>query len=158
MVKIKNKIFSLFQYIEIKKQLKQIQADSHALYVKMHNYHWNIKGMDFFPVHDHTEVIYNNMSAIYDDTAERVLQLGGKPYLTMKELINATKVEDEEKDSFRSKEVVESIIKESNYLLKEFKNLSNLASQADDKTTEAFADDHVAKLEKDLWMMTNMIS
>ena len=50
------------------------------------------------------------------------------------------------------------VIKESNYLLKEFKNLSNLASQADDKTTEAFADDHVAKLEKDLWMMTNMIS
>lgn len=143
---------------KIIEQLKQIQADSHALYVKMHNYHWNIKGMDFFPVHDHTEVVYNNMSTIYDDTAERVLQLGGKPYLTMKELINATKVKDEEKDSFKSKEVVESIIKESDYLLKEFKNLSNLASQADDKTTEAFADDHVAKLEKDLWMMTNMIS
>ena len=135
---------------KIIEQLKQIQADSHALYVKMHNYHWNIKGMDFFPVHDHTEVIYNNMSAIYDDTAERVLQLGGKPYLTMKELINATKVEDEEKE-------VKDILEEKD-VLKEFKNLSNLASQADDKTTEAFADDHVAKLEKDLWMMTNMIS
>lgn len=33
---------------KIIEQLKQIQADSHALYVKMHNYHWNIKGMDFF--------------------------------------------------------------------------------------------------------------
>ncbi len=76
---------------KIIEQLKQTQADAHALYVKMHNYHWNIKGMDFFPVHDHTEEIYNNMSVLYDDTAERVLQLGGKPYLTIKELANANK-------------------------------------------------------------------
>ncbi len=68
-----------------------------------------------------------------------------------------TKVEDEVKDSFNSKEVVASIIKEYTYLLKEFKTLSNLASEADDKTTEAFADDHAAKLEKDIWMMTSMI-
>ena len=33
------------------KQLKQIQADAHALYIKVHNYHWNVKGMDFHPVH-----------------------------------------------------------------------------------------------------------
>ncbi len=139
-------------------QLKQIQADAHALYIKMHNYHWNIKGMDFFPVHSHTEEIYNNMSELYDDTAERVLQLGGKPYLTIQELANATKVETEEKESFNSKEIVTAIIEEYNYLLDEFKNLSKVASEVEDKTTEAFADEKVAKFEKDIWMMSNMIS
>lgn len=138
-------------------QLKQTQADAHALYIKMHNYHWNIKGMDFFPVHDHTEKIYDKMSELYDDTAERVLQLGGKPYLTAKELLEATKIEDETKDSFNSKEVVTAIINEYKYLLEEFRNLSELASEANDKTTEAFADDHVAELEKDLWMLSSMI-
>lgn len=138
-------------------QLKQTQADAHALYIKMHNYHWNIKGMDFFPVHDHTEKIYNKMSELYDDTAERVLQLGAKPYLTAKELASATKIEDEQKDSFNSKEVVAAIVKEYEYLLEEFKKLSQAASEEDDKTTEAFADDHVAELEKDLWMLKSMI-
>ena len=74
-------------------QLKQIQADAHALYVKLHNYHWNVKGMDFHPVHAYTEGLYNEMSAIYDDMAERAIILGGKPYLTSQELIDATKIE-----------------------------------------------------------------
>ncbi len=143
---------------KVVESLKQIQADAHALYVKIHSYHWNIKGMDFFPVHNHTEEIYNSMSALYDDAAERVLQLGGKPYLTVKELDSATKIETETKDSFNSKEVIVAIIKEYKYLLKEFKTLSDISSEDGDKTTEAFADEKVAKLEKDLWMMKNMIS
>lgn len=139
------------------KQLKQIQADSHALYVKIHNYHWNVVGMDFFPVHNHTEGIYKNMSELYDASAERVLQLGGKPYLTLTELVENTKIEEESKDEFRSKEIVVAIIKEYNYLLQTFKNLSETSSSTNDKVTEAFADEYVAKLEKDLWMLGNMI-
>lgn len=139
------------------KQLKQLQADAHALYVKTHNYHWNVKGMDFFPIHNSTEEIYNNMSVLYDDTAERVIQLGGKPHLTMSELVKATKIKEEKGDSFRSKEIMKSIISDCNYLLKSFRDLSEVASEAGDKTTEAFADDHVAKLEKELWMYGSMV-
>ncbi len=139
------------------KQLKQIQADAHALYVKVHNYHWNIKGMDFFPVHNQTEEIYNSMSTLYDDAAERVLQLGEKPYLTMGELIKATKIKEEKGDSFRSKDVVKAIISDYKYLLKSFQTLSEVAGEAGDKTTEAFADDKVSELEKQLWMIGNMI-
>lgn len=138
-------------------QLKQLQADAHALYIKIHNYHWNVEGMDFFPVHNHTEEIYNNMSTLYDDAAERVLQLGEKPYLTMSELLKATKIKEEKGNSFKSKEVVKAIISDYKYLLKSFKDISQTAGDADDKTTEAFADDHVSKLEKDLWMLGNML-
>lgn len=137
--------------------LKQIQADSHAMYVKIHNYHWNIKGMDFFPVHNHTEEIYTSMSTLFDDTAERVLQLGDKPYLTINDLANATKIEEETRDSFNSKEVIEAIINDYNYFLIEFRALAENAAKEDDKTTEAFADENVAKLEKDLWMIGNML-
>lgn len=143
---------------KIVKQLKQIQADAHALYIKIHNYHWNVKGMDFFPVHAHTEKIYTSMSELFDDMAERVLTLGEKPYLTMEELIKNTKIETETKDTFKSKEIVESIIKDYNYLLESFKTLSEIASEKGDKTTEAYADEKVAELEKDLWMLGNMIS
>lgn len=138
--------------------LKQIQADAHALYVKLHNYHWNIKGMDFFPIHNSTEEIYNNMSSLFDDSAERVLQLGGKPYITLSQLVSATNIKEETKDSFRSKEVVETIVSDYNYLLENFKKLSEVASTAGDKTTEAFADENVASLEKELWMLGNMIN
>ena len=139
------------------KQLKKIQADAHALYVKIHNYHWNVKGMDFHPVHAYTEGLYNQMSVLYDDMAERTIILGEKPYLTMEELISSTKIETETADSFKSREIVEKIIKDFNYLLDAFKILSDLSSNANDKGTEAFADEKVAKLEKDLWMLNSML-
>lgn len=138
-------------------QLKQIQADAHALYVKFHNYHWNVKGMDFHPVHTYTEGIYGDMSVLYDDMAERVIILGGKPYLTMEELIKATKVETEKGDCFKSKEIVTKVIAEFEYLLKSFKELSKTADDVCDKGTEAYADEKVAKLEKDLWMLHSML-
>lgn len=139
------------------KQLKQLQADSHALYVKVHNYHWNVKGMDFFPVHSRTEEIYNEMSGLYDDAAERVIQLGGTPYLTLKQLVEATKIKEETNDSFRSKEVIKNILKDYNYLLDSFRAISDTAADENDKVTEAFADDNIAKLEKEIWMIGNML-
>jgi DNA-binding ferritin-like protein len=56
------------------KQLKQIQADAHALYIKVHNYHWNVKGMDFHPVHAYTEGLYNEMSVLFDDMQKNIDQ------------------------------------------------------------------------------------
>lgn len=138
-------------------QLKQLQADSHALFIKIHNYHWNVKGMDFNPIHEHTEAIYNSMATLYDDTAERVIQLGGKPHLTMSELMNATKIKEETGDSFKSKKIVKNIVSDFEYLLKSFKALSDEADKAGDNTTAAFADDNVASYEKELWILGAMI-
>ena len=137
--------------------LKQLQADAHGLYVKLHNYHWNVKGMDFNPVHEQTEEIYNNMATLYDDAAERVIQLGGKPYLTLSELVKNSKIEEEMGDSFYSKEIVENIVNDFNYLLTSFKALSETADEAGDSTTVAFSDDHIASLEKELWILGAML-
>ncbi|MDX4011852.1 DNA starvation/stationary phase protection protein [Aliarcobacter skirrowii] len=138
------------------KQLNQIQADAHALYVKLHNYHWNVKGMDFHPVHNYTEGVYDEMSTLFDDAAERAIILGGKALLTIDDLVKTTKIKTETGDSFKSKEIVEKITEDFKYLLEEFKKLSTLAGEHNDKGTEAFADEKVAKLEKDLWMLSSM--
>ncbi|HJE02739.1 DNA protection during starvation protein [Aliarcobacter thereius] len=138
-------------------QLNQIQADAHALYVKLHNFHWNVKGMDFHPVHNFTEGLYNEMSTLFDDTAERAIIIGGKALLTIDALAKTTKIATETADCFKSKEIVEKIVTDFTYLLKEFKTLSQVAGDANDKGTEAFADDKVAELEKNLWMLNSML-
>jgi starvation-inducible DNA-binding protein len=139
------------------KQLNQIQADAHALYIKLHNYHWNVKGMDFHPVHAYTEGVYNEMSVLYDDTAERAIILGGAALLTIDDLVKTTKIKTETATSFKSKEIVDKIVVDFTYLLAAFNELSSLASECGDKGTEAFADDNVAKLEKNLWMLNSML-
>ena len=42
-------------------QLNTIQADANALYIKFHDLHWNVKGIQFFSVHEYTEKAYEDM-------------------------------------------------------------------------------------------------
>lgn len=134
-------------------KLKTIQADALAMYVKVHNYHWNIKGVQFYPVHNMTEGIYDGMSDLYDDCAERVLQLGQKPYVRLSEVSAATRIQEETKTEFDAKYVLENILADYETMLKAFRELSDVADEAGDKATVAFADDKVASFEKDIWML-----
>lgn len=134
-------------------QLKQIEVDANALFVKLHNYHWNIKGLQFYSVHEYTEKLYDMMSDVYDDTAERILQLGEKPVVTIEDIIKLTKIKTEKESSFDTKYVVENIIKDLEYMLKSWKKLSDIADEAKDKATVAMADEQIAILEKELWMV-----
>ena len=49
--------------------LKQIQADSIVFYMKLHNLHWNVKGLLFKPIHESTEAIYDEFAEIFDAVA-----------------------------------------------------------------------------------------
>lgn len=138
-------------------QLIQMESDAHVLYTQFHNYHWNVKGLQFFTIHKYTEEAYKEMSELFDDTAERVLQLGGKPITCPKSLIETAKVEHLKEDSFTPKDVVNGMIKSYEYLLKSFRKLREVADEKDDSTTVSFAEDHIAEIEKKLWMLNAML-
>lgn len=134
-------------------QLKTLQADALALFVKIHNYHWNVKGMQFSPIHNMTEGIYESMAGLYDDCAERVLQLGEKPHITFGDITGATRIKEEAGSDFDAKYVLEHILADYEGLLKAFRELSDAADETGDKATVGFADEKIAGLEKDIWMI-----
>ena len=142
-----------FYMAKVIKQLKTLQADALALFVKVHNYHWNIKGLQFSPIHNMTEGIYESMAGLYDDCAERVLQLGEKPHITFKDITGATRIKEETKSDFDAKYVLKNILSDYEELLKAFSELSDAADKEGDKATIGFADEKIAGLEKDIWML-----
>lgn len=56
--------------------LSQLLADQHVLYTKLRNYHWNVTGMAFKPLHDLFQEQYEQLETFIDDTAERIRSLG----------------------------------------------------------------------------------
>ncbi|PAF47094.1 DNA starvation/stationary phase protection protein [Helicobacter sp. 12S02634-8] len=135
------------------KILKQLQADSIVLFMKVHNFHWNVKGSDFYNTHKATEGIYENFADMFDDLAERIVQLGDKPVVTLSEALKLTKVKEETRSDFRSSDVFKGILQDYEYLEKEFRQLSDTAEKENDKVTVAYADEQTAKLQKALWML-----
>jgi starvation-inducible DNA-binding protein len=136
--------------------LNQITADALTLFVKLHKYHWYIQGPQFFAVHNATEEYYNHFAGVYDDAAERMLQLGGQPATTLADYLKGSGIKEEPAGSTDLKTVVRDIGQDFEYMLKNFKTLTGLAGEERDHATVNLADGQIAWLEKAIWMLNSM--
>lgn len=128
-------------------------ANLQVLFVKLHNYHWNVKGINFKQIHEMTEVYYNYFAGQYDEVAERIVQLDGKPFATLQDYLTNASLKEEIKKTFEVKYVLESLLSDFKQLNKDFKEISKAAGDSDDVPTANIADDNVAWLEKEIWMI-----
>jgi starvation-inducible DNA-binding protein len=132
-------------------------ANLQLFYVKLHNYHWNVKGMNFKPVHEMTEAYYDYFAEQYDEVAERIVQLGGKPLATLNDYLKNASLKEESKKTFDVKYVLGSVLSDFKLLNDDFKEISNSAGETNDIPTANIADNNVAWLEKQIWMITASI-
>ncbi|MBH47213.1 MAG: DNA starvation/stationary phase protection protein [Halobacteriovorax sp.] len=134
-------------------KLNNILADANVMHTKLHNYHWNVKGMQFYGLHAKTEEFYGTFATIYDDVAERILQLGGKPLVTLKQILATARIKEDERTDFSANDVVKALMEDFKFFHGEFKSLSDGA----DAITTAYADEKVGMLEKEIWMLRSML-
>ncbi len=132
-------------------------ANLQVLYVKLHNYHWNVKGMNFKPVHEMTEAYYDYFAEQYDEIAERIVQLGGKPLATLNDYLKNASLKEESKKTFDVKYVLGSVLSDFKLLNDDFKEISKVAGENGDVPSSNIADENVAWLEKQIWMINASI-
>lgn len=128
-------------------------ANVQLLYVKLHNFHWNVKGMNFKSVHEMTESYYNYFAEHYDEMAEGIVQLGGKPLATLNDYLKNASLKEETKNDFEVKYVLSSVLSDFELLNNDFKEISKAAGENGDVPTANIAEDNVAWLEKQIWMI-----
>ncbi|MEH7512275.1 Dps family protein [Gottfriedia acidiceleris] len=131
---------------------KQI-ADWNILFVKLHNYHWYVKGPNFFTLHTKFEEFYNEASLHIDELAERVLIIGGKPLATMREYLDTSSLKEGNKN-ITSDEMVQDITKDYNYLIEELKDGMEIAECENDSVTHDLLLAIREQLAKHVWMLT----
>jgi starvation-inducible DNA-binding protein len=142
---------------KLMEMLNKNLANLQLFYVKLHNYHWNVKGMNFKPVHEMTEAYYDYFAEQYDEVAERIVQLGGKPLATLNDYLKNASLKEESKKTFDVKYVLGSVLSDFKLLNDDFKEISNSAGETNDIPTANIADNNVAWLEKQIWMITASI-
>ena len=140
-------------------QLNKLQGEAHAFYIAFHDYHWNVKGLQFFAVHEYTQKAYEEMGELFDEMAERALQIGGKALNDIDDIVKAGKSAPvEAKGDYKPEAVLKNVKKAYEYLLAEFKKLDEITQKDGDTTTSNLAQDKVAQLEKMLWMLNQAIA
>ncbi len=137
----------------INERLRLHTADMAVLYIKLHNYHWHVKGLQFKLIHELTERYYEEMAEFYDATAERLLQLGVQAPASMKEFLEISKIEEESSKNFTTSDVLKNLIKDFEYLLKELQITRISAADENDSTTDSILTGIIEHLEKEIWIL-----
>lgn len=138
--------------------LNGLLADTHILNVKLHNYHWNIQGSQFSQIHEMTEKYYEYFFGVYDDVAERILQLGGKPLASVKAYLEATKLNEEEGSAFAPEQVLKAVLADFESVHGTVLEIMSLCDEANDISTGNMLGNIIDWLEKTMWMLRQTLS
>lgn len=137
------------QVIEV---LNKQVADWGVLYVKLHNFHWYVKGSDFFTLHAKFEELYTEAATHFDDLAERILAIKGHPVATMKEYLELSTIAEGtyEEDS---RAMVAAIVTDFEKMLDDLTKGMMIAQEAGDEMTSDLLLGIHTELEKHVWML-----
>ncbi len=128
-----------------------------VLYVKLHNYHWFVKGKHFYELHALFEKLYTEAAARFDVLAERLLALNGKPLASMRDFLQNASV-TEASGNETTEQMVQAIANDFNTIISEMKEGIELANRANDDSTADILTGIRTSLEKHVWMLHSFLS
>jgi starvation-inducible DNA-binding protein len=130
---------------------KQV-ANWSVLFTKLHNYHWFVKGPEFFTLHEKFEELYNEAATHIDELAERLLAIKGNPVGTMKEILEISTIHEAEGGE-SAEQMVKNIASDFSTLIEELKEGMEVADTAGDETTGDMLLAIHQSVEKHNWML-----
>ena len=137
--------------------LNSLLANYSVHYQKLRNFHWNVKGADFFDIHEKFEEQYNDAKLAIDEIAERIRVYGKTPYSTMQKFIDESKIEESGTD-LSAMEMVSEILDDYEILLEYMFNTIDTALDKGDSGTVDMMNAFVKKTEKNHWIFTAFAS
>lgn len=139
----------LFPVVE---ELNTLLADYHMYYQKLRNFHWNIRGHNFFDLHEKFEELYTDARIKIDEIAERILTLRYHPLSNYSEYLETSSIQ-ESNISLSDREMVTEVLKAHSSLLKQMSKVVQKADEVRDEGTIDLIGSYIRELEKISWML-----
>ncbi|ALM57613.1 MULTISPECIES: Dps family protein [Staphylococcus] len=141
---------------DVVKVLNEQVANWTVAFTKLHNFHWYVKGPNFFSLHTKFEELYDEASQYIDDLAERILAAGGNPVATLKESLDLAII-DEAGKGYKAEEMVEELSKDFENITKQLEEAIEVASAAEDDVTEDMFIGMKTNIDKHNWMLKSYL-
>lgn len=136
--------------------LTRLLADTYTLYLKTHNYHWNVTGPRFRDLHLLFEEQYTELATAVDDIAERVRTLGYPAPGTYKEFAELTAIE-EVPGTPAAEDMLKDLVTAQEIVVRTCREVLPAAQAADDESTASLVGDRMAIHEKAAWMLRSLL-
>ena len=133
-------------------------SDLVVFYLKLHDLHWNVKGMQFVPVHQYSESRYDDMAEKFDEIAELIIQHGEKPVSSISEYVKNASIKELNKGVYRDEEVIKIIAEDMAQLKAAAEALRLKMAEEDVFDVVAVLEGHIAGYQKELWFLSSMMA
>jgi len=141
---------------EIAKGLSVLLADSYSLYLKTHNYHWNVTGPLFNTLHTMFEAQYTELATAVDEIAERIRALGIRAPGSYSEFGKLTNIA-EASGNETAEEMIRALVEGQETVARTAREAFPAADEANDEPTADLLTQRMQVHEKTAWMLRSMI-
>ncbi len=131
-------------------------ADTYALYMKTHAYHWNVTGPQFHTLHVMFEEQYNEMWTALDEIAERVRALGVFAPTSGKQFAEMSAIDNADDSPPPAGSMVERLLSDHETLIKRARNGLAIAEESGDAASADLLTVRIQTHEKTAWMLRAM--
>ena len=140
----------------IAKGLSRLLADTYVLYLKTHNFHWNVEGPMFQTLHQMFMTQYTETWNAIDLVAERIRSLGHYAPGTYREYLALARIK-ETPGVPRAEQMVKLLIEGQEAVVRTAREVLPLAERADDQPTLDLLTQRMQIHEKNAWMLRSLL-
>ena len=137
--------------------LANLLADSYSLYLKTHNYHWNVEGPLFNTLHLMFEEHYTELATAVDEIAERIRALGVKAPGSYTAFGKLTSIE-EAPGNEPAEEMIRQLVIGQETVARTAREAIKAAEAASDEPTADLLTQRMQIHEKNAWMLRSMLA
>jgi len=136
--------------------LSRVLADTYTLYLKTHNFHWNVTGPMFQTLHLMFMTQYNEIWMAVDTVAERIRALGYPAPGSYKEFAELTSIKDSS-GTVSAKEMIRQLVAGQEAVTRTARELLPVAEAAGDQPTVDLLSARMEVHEKNAWMLRSLL-
>lgn len=135
--------------------LSVLLASSYTLYLKTHNFHWNVTGPMFTTLHTLFETQYTELALAVDEVAERLRALGYPAPGSYAQFAKLSKVADAPDQAPPAKEMIAQLAKDQRTVAEAARHVVELAEASRDQASADLGTRRIDLHEKSLWMLSS---
>jgi starvation-inducible DNA-binding protein len=136
--------------------LSKVLADTYTLYMKTHNFHWNVKGPMFQTLHLMFEQQYNELWLAVDAVAERIRALGFPAPGTYKQLVSLSSISEDDGVP-PAEDMIRRLVEGHETTARTARDTFKLAEEINDQPTCDLLTQRMQIHEKTAWMLRSLV-
>ena len=136
--------------------LSRLLADSYTLYLKTHNYHWNVTGPQFTSLHTLFETHYTELALAVDQIAERIRALGHRAPGSYRDFAERTSITEED-DEPTATEMIRRLVSGQEAVVRTARSVFPVVEQAADEPSADLLTQRMQIHEKNAWMLRSLL-